>query len=235
MTETRRSNILVVTGTDSGSGKTWVTAALARALIAQGVRVVAMKVVDIGCRGEPGEGEDGVRLAQATGQQAPREALLRFRETLTPVLAAEHEGRTVDFDDLLLRIEGYAANADMVLLEGNGGLLTPITWEWCLVDVAQALEARMLVVGSDRLGIVNHALLTLGALELASIPVTDLVLTPPAAPDLSTGTNAPAIARLAGFTRIHSVPRTDDPATAAASLRDVAAALHPAAAAPGLG
>ena len=81
----------------------------------------------------------------------------------------------------------------------------------------------------------NHALLTLGTIELASVPVTHLVLTPPQAPDLSTGSNAAAIARLAGFTRIHAVPRTDDPATAAASLRDIAASLHPATPVPGLG
>jgi dethiobiotin synthetase len=235
MPETRRSNIIVVTGTDSGAGKTWVTAALARALGALGARVVAIKAVDIGCRDERGEMEDGVVLAKATGQQAPTEALLRFREYLTPVLAAEHEGRTIDFDELLMKIEDASADADIVLLEGNGGLLTPITWDWCIVDVAQALEARTLVVGSDRMGIVNHALLTLGTIELASLPVTHLVLTPPQAPDLSTGSNAAAIARLAGFARIHAVPRTDDPATAAASLREVAESLFPAAPTPGLG
>lgn len=235
MPETRRSNIVVVTGTDSGAGKTWVTAGLARALGAQGARVVAIKAVDIGCRDDRRDEEDGAILARATGQAEPREALLRFREFLTPVLAAEHEGRTIDFDEILMRIEDAAEGADIVLVEGNGGLLTPITWEWCIVDVAQALEARMLVVGSDRMGIVNQALLTLGTIELASLPVTHLILTPPAAPDLSTGSNAAAIGRLAGFNRIHAVPRTDDPATAAAALSEVAAFLHPVAPAPGLG
>ncbi|HEU4828209.1 MAG TPA: dethiobiotin synthase [Gemmatimonadales bacterium] len=235
MPETRRSNVIVITGTDSGAGKTWVAAALARALGALGARVVAIKAVDIGCRDDRRETEDGVVLAKATGQKAPTEALLRFREFLTPVLAAEHEGRTIDFDELLMKVEDAGADADVVLLEGNGGLLTPITWDWCIVDVAQALEARMLVVGSDRMGIVNQALLTLGTIELASVPVTHLVLTPPQAPDLSTGSNAAAIARLAGFPRIHEVPRTDDPATAAASLREVAASLYPVAPAPGLG
>jgi len=225
MPETRRSNIIVVTATDSGSGKTWLAAALSRALGALGARVVAIKAVDIGCRDDQRDSEDGVVLARATGQAAPTEALLRFREYLTPVLAAEHEGRQVDFDEILIRIEGYAAEADLVLLEGNGGLLTPITWEWSIVDIAQALDARALVVGADRLGIVNHALLTLGTLELASVPVVGLVLTPPAAPDLSTGTNAAAIARLAGFTRIHAVPRADDAATAAAAVREIAAGL----------
>ena len=78
MPETRRSNVIVVTGTDSGAGKTWVTAALARALDALGARVVAIKAVDIGCREDQRDSEDGVVLARATGQAAPTEALRRL-------------------------------------------------------------------------------------------------------------------------------------------------------------
>ena len=89
----------------------------------------------------------------------------------------------------------------------------------------QALEARAMVVGADRLGIVNHALLTLGTLELASVPIAGLVLTPPASPDLSTGTNAKAISRLAGISRIHAVPRADDADAAATAVREIAAEL----------
>jgi dethiobiotin synthetase len=141
------------------------------------------------------------------------------------VLAAEREGRTIDFDDLLIRIEGYAAGADIVLLEGVGGLLAPITWEWCLVDIAQALDARAVLVASDRSGSVNHALLTLGALELASVPVTDVVITSPEVPDASTGTNDAAIARLGGIARIREAARTTDPDAAAEVMRPVAEAL----------
>jgi dethiobiotin synthetase len=225
MGETRRSNVVVVTGTDTGVGKTWVTCAIARALAGLGVRVVAIKPVETGCGTAERLAEDGVRLAGATGQAEPREALIRLTAPLVPVLAAEREGRTIDFDDLLIRIEGHAASADLVLLEGVGGLLAPITWEWCLVDIAQALEARAVLVASDRSGSVNHALLTLGALELASVPVTDVVLTSPDVPDASTGTNDAAIARLGGIARIREAPRSNDPDTAAAALRPVAEAL----------
>ena len=130
MSETRRSNVVVVTGTDTGVGKTWVTAAIARALLKAGVRVVAIKPVETGCGTTERAREDGVRLAEATGQAEPREALVRLAAPLAPVLAAEREGRTIDFDDLLIRIEGYAAGADIVLLEGVCGLLATITWEW---------------------------------------------------------------------------------------------------------
>jgi dethiobiotin synthetase len=225
MSETRRSNVVVVTGTDTGVGKTWVTGAIARALAGIGARVIAIKPVETGCGSMAREEEDGVRLASVTGQADPREALIRLQAPLAPVLAAEREGRTIDFDDLLIRIEGFAAKADIVLLEGVGGLLAPITWEWCLVDIAQALEARAIVVASDRSGSVNHALLTLGALELASVPVTDVVITSPEVPDASTGTNDAAIARLGGIARIRHAVRTTDPVVAGAAMREVAEAL----------
>ena len=78
MSETRRSNIVVVAGTDSGVGKTWVTAALARALAAARTSVRAVKLVETGCQDAAREREDGVILARATGQDAPIEALCRF-------------------------------------------------------------------------------------------------------------------------------------------------------------
>jgi dethiobiotin synthetase len=225
VSETRRSNIVVVTGTDTAVGKTWVTAALARALVRSGATVRAIKVVETGCSDAHRDTEDGVILARATGQDAPLEALYRFRDELSPAVAAERAGQVLDFDELLMAVERYASRCDMLLLEGASGLLSPFTWEWCLVDIAQALEARALVVGSDRLGTLNHALLTLGALELAAVPVVDTILTPPAKADSSTGSNAAALKRLSGVARVVTVPRTSDPETAADSLADVAERL----------
>jgi dethiobiotin synthetase len=207
---------LLVTGTDGRVGKTWVACALGRALSRAGRRVVAIKPVETGCR-EPGRAmEDGARLAAATGQTDPREALYRFAAPLAPALAAEAEGETIDLDALVLRIEALGEGADSVLVEGAGGLLTPITWEWNAVDLARTLGATALLVGVDRLSAINHALLGLSALELAGLEVTGLVLTPPAEPDASTGANAAAIARISGIDRVAELPRTDDLAAAGA-------------------
>jgi dethiobiotin synthetase len=225
VSETRRSNIVVVTGTDTAVGKTWVTAALARALARSGATVRAIKVVETGCSDAHRDTEDGVILARATGQDAPLEALYRFRDELSPAVAAERAGQVLDFDELLMAVERYASRCDLLLLEGASGLLAPFPGEWCLVDIAQAREARALVVGSDRLGTLNHALLTLGALELAAVPVVDTILTPPAKADSSTGSNAAALKRLSGVARVVTVPRTSDPETAADSLADVAERL----------
>src|SRR5688500_7646315 len=92
---------VVVTGTDTGVGKTVVTAGLARALVQAGRRTVAIKPVESGCAGAAaGAEEDGVVLAAATGQAAPREALIRLRDAVTPALAAEREGVAIEIEAL---------------------------------------------------------------------------------------------------------------------------------------
>ena len=225
MTETRRSNVVIVAGTDTGVGKTWVTAAVARALIADGRRVVAVKPVETGCTDATRGSEDGALLARATGQADPTEALHRFAAPVAAAEAAEREGGMPDFDEMLVRIEGIAAGADVVLIEGASGVLSPITWEWNLVDLGQALDARALVVAVDRRGTINQTLLTLSALEIGGIPLAGVVLNAPERPDPSTGSNAGAIARLAGFAEIIEVPRIADPAAAAAALRRASEAI----------
>jgi len=119
---------------------------------------------------------------------------------------------------LVLEIESHAAGAELVLVEGVGGVLSPITWDWNTVDLGRALDARALLVTSDRLGAISQALLALSALEFAGIEVCGLILTAPAAPDASTGTNAAAIARLSGLERIAVMPRAPDPRIAADGL-----------------
>jgi dethiobiotin synthetase len=212
---------ILITGTDTRVGKTWVGCALARALRDAGRQVVAIKPVETGCSGQPGKGEDGVRLARATGQTQPAHAILRLAEPVAPVLASERAGADIDFDALVLKIERFADNAELALIEGAGGLLTPVTWEWNMADVARALGACALVVAVDRRGTINHTLLTLSALELAGIPCAGVVLTTPETGDASTGANAAAVARLSGIERIVTVPRTGEDKAAAASMTPV--------------
>ena len=212
---------LLITGTDTGIGKTWVSRALSHALVAAGRRVVAVKPVETGCDPSGSHLEDGALLAAATGQAEPRAALIRFAQPVAPALAAEREGQDIDLDALVLQIEALSQGADVLLVEGAGGLLSPITWEWTVVDLARSLGAAALVVAADRLGTINHTQLTLSALELAGIDLTGVVLTAPENPDESTGTNAAAIERLSGIDRVLSLPRENDPAAAAAQLAPV--------------
>ena len=212
---------LLITGTDTGVGKTWVGRALSHALVAAGRKVVAVKPVETGCDSAGSHLEDGALLAAATGQAEPRSALFRFAAPVAPALAAEREGQAIDLDALVLQIEGVSQGAEVLLVEGAGGLLAPLTWEWTVVDLARALGAAALVVAADRLGTINHTQLTLSALELAGIDLVGVVLTPPETPDESTGTNAAAIERLSGVDRVLSLPRENDPSAAAPRIAPV--------------
>jgi dethiobiotin synthetase len=111
-------------------------------------------------------------------------------------VAAELEGMSVELAEVVGEIGAAADAADVALVEGAGGLLSPIGWSWTAVDLARALDRMALVVASDRLGCINHALLTVGALEAAGVAVAGLVLNTGELADQSTGSNARAIERL---------------------------------------
>jgi len=176
--------------------------------------VLAVKPVEVGCDEPADEGEDAELLAAATGQAAPHAALVRFGLRLPPALAAGSQAEPVDFDALLLQLEPLRSEADLVLLEGTGGLLTPITWEWNAVELARSLGAGVLVVGSDRAETLNQMLLTLSALELGGVDLYGVVLTTPATADAMTGLNAGAISRLSGLDRVLAVDYERDPLAA---------------------
>jgi dethiobiotin synthetase len=209
---------VLITGTGARVGKTWVACALIRALRDAGKRVIAIKPVETGRSGQASDWEDGVRLAKATGQVEPTQAIIRLPSPGAPVLGGEGVENAIDFDALLLKIERYIDGAEFGLLEGTGGLLTPVTWEWNMTDLARDLGAAALVVAEDRLGTINHTLLTLSALELAGIACAGVVLTTPETTDQSSGANAPAIARLSGLDRVLTLPRVSDPGDAAGAM-----------------
>lgn len=221
-----RSSVLLIVGTDTGVGKTWVGCALARALCRTGRRIVAIKPLETGCSGEPSDLEDGVALARATGQAEPRQALLRFRDPVAPPEAADREGRPIDFEALVRGVREHAARAEVTLVEGAGGLLSPLTWEHSAVDLGHALAAHVLLVAADRLGTINHTLMALKVLEIGGLHVAGIVLTAPARPDASTGSNAAAIAKLSGCPRLLCAPRSRSTDDGARHLGEVMQWLH---------
>jgi len=214
--------VTLVVGTDTDVGKTWVTAALARALVEAGQRVVAIKPVETGCGPAISPREDGVLLAAATGQAEPRAALIRLKTPVSAVWAAEEEGVMIEVPALSERIRALSAGADQALVELAGGLLSPMTWTDDALDLAHLLDARALVVASDRLGSINHTLLTIRALKEERIPILGIVLSTPEVADASTGSNAEAIHRLAAIDAIVTVPRLADSERAAEAVKEVA-------------
>ena len=142
------TQFLLVTGTNTGVGKTWLACALAKDLSRE-KRVVAIKPI------ETGGGDDGEMLAMATGQASPKKALVTLKEPLTPALAADREGVKLDFDDLVARVRDAAKDADVVIVEGAGGLLSPLTWDSDATTLARALDAKVILVATDALGTIS--------------------------------------------------------------------------------
>lgn len=219
--------VTLIVGTDTGVGKTWVTVALARALAELGQRVVAVKPIETGCSEPPSPEEDGARLAAATGQQGPRRALVRLPGLVAPAIAADQVGTPIDYDDLIARIRSLLTPDSLLLVEGAGGLLSPLTWTDNHLDLAHGLDARVLLVAADRLGTINHTLMALRVLAAEKVPTLGVVLNQPGEPDDSTRFNAAALVRLAEHLPVMTVPHLTDPARAAEAVKEVAGWLLP--------
>ena len=220
------ASVVVITGTDTGVGKTWLGCALSRELVRSGRRVVAIKPLETGCPRAPSTEEDGVRLARATGQSAPAHALMRFHDPVAPPEAADREGRDIDYAELLSLVRTYSEGHDVTLVEGAGGLMSPLTWKHNALDLARDLGANVILVAPDKLGTVNHSVMSLKLLALSGLDLAGLVLVAPAQPDASTGSNAAAIARLSEGIRIALVPRSEDSRAISESMQETVRALR---------
>jgi len=195
---------LLITGTDTGVGKTTVAAGLAAAVRATGRRVGVLKPAETGC--EPGPaGEpiavDARRLAYFAQCAADPLTVcpFRLRDPLAPSIAAKREGRKVDLARIVESYERLAAAHDVVLVEGAGGLLVPLWDRLTFADLCRRLDLRLLLVVGNKLGAINHALLTLSHARQVSLPVAGYVINAlsPAA-DLAAETNVALLTELAG-------------------------------------
>jgi dethiobiotin synthetase len=163
-----------VTGTDTGVGKTTVTRALVAAFRQRGVRVGVCKPVETGCARAP-DGElvpaDATLLREAAGNEQPLEEVcpLRFAEPLAPAAAARRAGRPVDFARLCETIRGIQARYEVVFVEGAGGWLVPIAPHLTFADLAAELRLPVLLVVANRLGALNHALLTVENIRMRNL------------------------------------------------------------------
>ena len=158
-----------VTGTDTGVGKTTVTVRLMQQLIAQGLTVIGMKPVASGCEWLDGrwQNEDVRQLTAASNVSAPPELVnpYCFQPAIAPHIAAEQAGVTIEIKVILEAYRQLTTMADVVIVEGAGGLLVPLNGEQTIADLIQALNIPALLVVGMRLGCINHALLTAHSLK----------------------------------------------------------------------
>jgi dethiobiotin synthetase len=179
---------LFIAGTDTAVGKTMVTAALAAWLRAAGYDVGVMKPVHTGCRQPHGPHAsahasnrpppDTAALMRAAGTHDPIEWVTpyRLRLPLSPLAAARAEGRVIDPRRLRTAYRALAARHDIVLVEGSGGLLVPVTATATMADLIGRWALPVLLVARAGLGTLNHTLLSIEAAKRRGLTIGGIIL-----------------------------------------------------------
>lgn len=210
--------VLLVTGTDTGVGKTWVSCGVLRAARAAGLRVAARKPAETGCDPDSSGtlvGADAVALHAAAGANEPLDAVcpIRLPDPLAPSFAARRAGVRIDPRDVVASCRARAKEIDLLLVEGAGGLLVPLVERYAFADLALELDARLLLVVGARLGAINHALLSLEVAAARGIPVVGLVVNHfSTTADLATDTLADSLRELTDVPVLAEVGHGVDPA-----------------------
>jgi len=201
--------LVVVTGTDTGVGKTVVTAALAATYLGHGRSLRVVKPAQTGIApGEPGDLEEVRRLAGPVTTVEP----VRLPDPLAPDLAGRVAGVGLpSLEDQREVLLGAAAEADVVLVEGAGGVTVRLGEGWSLLDLAGEVAGRLpvavVVVARAGLGTLNHSVLTVGALQNRRLSVAGIVLGSwPEAPGLTERLNRTELPVLTGVPVLGAVP-----------------------------
>jgi dethiobiotin synthetase len=206
---------LLVTATDTGVGKTILSAALLAAMAAAGERVHAHKPVVTGLDEPAGMWlPDHALLASVAGMTPEEVAPLRYGPAVSPHLAAQFVGERIDPADLVTHAREAGDDEAALIVEGVGGLLAPLAEDYTVRDFAVALRLPLLIAARPGLGTINHTLLTLEAAGAAGLNVRAVVLTPwpedPSALELS---NRETIAHM-GEVQVEALSRVRSPAAA---------------------
>lgn len=186
--------IRFVTGTDTGVGKTVAAGALARAEREAGRAVAYCKPVQTGLA--PGAPGDADFVAATAG--VPVTEGLRLAEALAPAVAAERAGVKIDVDALVSWCRHQADSFDVLMVEGAGGLLVPLSGDVTMADLAARLGADVIIATRPRLGTLNHTALTVEAARARGLNVAGLVVCGwPAEPGVTENTNLERLAAMA--------------------------------------
>jgi dethiobiotin synthetase len=204
---------LFITGTDTGVGKTVLSVLLTRALLARGVDASAVKPFCSGGRADA----RALWAAQNRGRgDAESAASLdavnpwHFREALAPLVAARRAGQSVELGRALAFLRTSGRGRQTLIIEGAGGLLSPLGEGFDARDLIEHLRAVPIIVASNRLGALNHVLLTWDALPNAVRRRAQLVLMEPARADRVSRTNGELLEERLGGDRICCLPMLTD-------------------------
>ena len=169
-----------ITGTGTGVGKTFFACKLAALLRDSGYRVGVMKPAESGCVEREGElyPKDAILLKEASASQDSLDKICPYqlREPLAPSVAAQREGITLDIDRLIDIYKEITSTHDITLIEGAGGLMVPLLPSYTYADFARVLKLPVVVIAANRLGMINHLVLTLEHARCKGLSVLGYVL-----------------------------------------------------------
>jgi dethiobiotin synthetase len=208
---------LLILGTDTGVGKTLIAGAIAHWFATKGKRVAVCKPAATGCvhRREGLVSEDAEFLAHCASARHPLDVICpqRFAEPLAPAVAAERARQPLDWQAIDRAIQLMTSDSDILIVEGIGGIMTPMDKKHTFLDVADWLQLPAIIVARPGLGTINHTLLTCFALRQRHIKIAGVVInrypteTPPAAEE----TNPRSIERWAKTPVLCLVPQVPEP------------------------
>ena len=204
---------LLITGTDTGVGKTFVGCGLTAALTARGKTVGVLKPAETGCAMRDGEyyPEDAARLAAFARSSLPLDLICpyRFAPPVAPSVAAEMAGITIEPERIVACFQQIVAQHDCTIVEGAGGLLVPLVGRYTFADLVRDLQVPLLVVVGSKLGALNHTLLTLRCAQAMSLSVAGYIVNHPMpTADQAIHTNVQTLARLTDVPCLGVLPYT---------------------------
>ncbi len=204
---------LFVTGTDTEVGKTVIAGGIARVLKDKGQEVGVFKPVASGCRSDRGGlvSHDAEFLAHCADSAETLDQIcpVRFREPLAPEVAVQRGAEPIELEVIRTYYNRLAAGKEVMIVEGIGGLLVPLSQELLVADLAGQMDLPLLIVANPGLGTINHTLLSIEAARARGLRVAGIVINSYVADTASVAeeTNPAAIERASGVKVLAIVPR----------------------------
>jgi dethiobiotin synthetase len=204
-----------ITGTDTGVGKTFITNGIASAMKRRGVSVGVMKPVETGCPKKLGKlmPIDAIALKKAAGCPCPLDVVnpYRFAAPVAPSVATRLSRKKISLNKIKVAYTAHAKVHASMLVEGAGGLFTPLssTGKDTMADLALKLKVPVIIVAPSRLGAINHTLLTIHAAQGSRLKICGFILNNAQRPDkrdMSLRYNAGEIQRLSSAAFLGEVP-----------------------------
>jgi dethiobiotin synthetase len=205
-----------ITATDTGVGKTVITAAVVKVIASLGLKTGAMKPVESGCikRGGRLVPQDGAFLKRLSGMKEPLQSItpVCLEKPLAPFLAAEMEKKEIDIARVRKAMQMLSERYDALVIEGVGGIMVPLRRDYFVADLAAESGLPLIVVSRPSLGTINHTILTVDYALRRGLEVAGVVINyncPPSG-DLAEKTNPTLLTRLLPVPILGTFPYVED-------------------------